>query len=102
MNQEGFAKYVFLCISIIVIVCALIALFFLTKSSKKLGVHAQTMSTPTVIRVPSPILTPLTEQNAQPTIDATEQNMEQTLNQTNNDLQVEGQITSSQDNTTGL
>lgn len=103
MRQAGFAKYAFLGISVLVIVGALGALFFLTKPPKKIALQQnQQTQIPTVAVTPTPVITPLTQENAQPTIDATEQNMQQALNQANADLQTEGQVNAAQDNTTGL
>lgn len=103
MKQAGFAKYAFLGISVVIILAALGVLFYLTNSSKKMAVKMQLTPTETTVQAtPTPVITPLTQADAQPTIDATEQDMQQALNQANTDLQAENQISSSQDNTTGL
>ncbi|HEV2339927.1 MAG TPA: hypothetical protein VGT05_04160 [Patescibacteria group bacterium] len=102
-------KYKLLLISIIIVIVAAGALFFLYKLvHKRLTIQQArtnqqtTMMPHTNIPTPSPVITPLTQQNAQPTLQATEQSLQQAINQENSDLQQVGQINANNDNVTGL
>lgn len=96
-SPSFFAKYKFTLISLIVLVLAIVPLAFLSHQQKKTPTPtSQTMSLPT------PTVIPFTSENAQPTIDATDQSIQTGLQQTDTDLQAVGQIDSSSDNVTGL
>lgn len=89
-------KYKFTIISLVIILIALIPLIMLARNNKKtpLPVAQQTQTTPTVA--------PLTQQNAQPTLDAVDAKIQAALDQSNTDLQQSSQVNTGGDSTSGL
>ncbi len=92
-----FSKYKFTIISLCVILIALIPLLLLAKNKKA---QQPTIATLQPTTTPTPI--PLTQQNAQPTISATDQQIQNALTQSNQDINSVNQVDSSQDSVAGL
>lgn len=92
-------RYKFTLLSLLIIVIALIPLIILSK-----GYHATPTAKTVAIQIPTstPTPVPLTQQNAQPTIAATNQSIQNALDQSSQDLNQVNQIDTSQDSVAGL
>ena len=98
-NPSFLKKYKFTIISLCIILLALIPLLILSKHSPTTSLNqTATNQTPQT----TPTSQPLTQQNAEPTIDAIDSQIQSALDQSNTDIQQSTQIDSSQDNTAGL
>lgn len=93
-----FQKNKFTILSIGILLLALIPLLILTQANKKQA-PTQQVATSTPTATPTAALT---QQNAQPTIDAATQQMQTALDQSQTELNAVGQINTSADATTGL
>ena len=96
-----FQKHKFTLISVAVLVLALIPLIFLTRMGKK-SPSASQATTQTAQVIATPTTPPLTQQNAQPTLDATDQQMQQALDESQTEINTVDQINTSADSTSGL
>lgn len=96
-SASFFAKYKFTLISLVVLILAIVPLAYLSRQQKKPAPVAQAP-----ISLPTPTIVPFTSDNAQPTLDATDQSIQAGLQQSDTDAQTVSQINSSSDNVTGL
>lgn len=92
-------KYKFTLISILIIIAALIPLVIISRQHKQ---PASTIQKLAQQPVATPTTTPLTQQNAEPTLNAIDTKIQTALDQSNTDLQQASQINTSQDSTAGL
>lgn len=97
-SPSFFAKYKFTLISLLILILAIVPLAYLSRQQK----NTQSPTTQTTTTSPTPTVVPFTSDNAQPTIDATDQSIQAGLTQSDTDLQAVNQIDSSSDNVTGL
>lgn len=91
-------RYKFTLISLCIILVALIPLVIISKNTKKAPMQPLAQK---VVATPTPTVTPLTQDNAVPTIDAVDTKIQVALDQSNKDIQA-SQVDGTQDSTTGL
>lgn len=102
-SPSFFSRNKYNLLAVVVILLALIPLIFIIRQNKKANVATQVMTHPTPTpQGPTPTPVPINQQNAQPTIDATNQNIQNALDQTSKDLNTVSQIDPSQDSVQGL
>lgn len=97
-KKSFLSRYKFTLISIVIVLFALVPLVFLSK-------HVQAPVKPVAQKVtitPTPTIAPMTQQNAVPTIDATQNSIDNAVSQANQDLQAAGNVNTSQDSISGL
>ena len=94
-------KHKFTLISVVILILAIIPLIYLSRTYKKSPITTTQTTTNETIS-PTPSAQPLTQDNAQPTIDSADQQIQSALNQTQSELNSVNQINTSQDSTTGL
>lgn len=97
-KKSFLSRYKFTLISIIVVILALVPLVFLSK-------HVQAPVKPVAQKVtvtPTPTVVPMSEQNAVPTIDATQNSIDNAMTSATQDLQAAGNVNTSQDSVSGL
>ena len=95
-----FTQHKFTIISVLVLVLALIPLIILTQGHKNVTPVANTTAQTEI--TPTPTTQPITQQNAEPTIDATDQQIQQALDESQTEINAVNQINTSADSTTGL
>lgn len=94
-SPSFFQKNKFTVISVIILIIALVPLVVLTQMHKKQAAPQTVAASAT----PTP---GLTQGNAQPTLDATDQSVQDAINQSDSELNAVSQINSSNDSTAGL
>lgn len=98
-KKSFLSRYKFTLLSALIVVLALVPLVVLSKTA-----HSP-VSQPIAQKVtvtPTPTVLPMTEQNAVPTIDATQNPINDAMTQANQDLQSSGSVNASQDSVSGL
>ena len=95
-KKSFLSRYKFTLISIIVVILALVPLVFLSK-------HVQAPVKPVAQQVSAtPTTAQMTQQNAVPTIQATQNSIDNSMTSATQDLQAAGNVNTSQDSVSGL
>jgi len=91
-------RHKFTLISVAIIILALIPLLIISQHNRQPAPTTQITAKAAV----TPTVAPLTQQNAEPTLDAVDNKIQTALDQSNTDLQQAAQVNTSGDSTAGL
>lgn len=99
-SPSFFSKYKFTIITLCIILIALVPLLLLSRHTTPQPSMMHTTATTQPLATPTPV--PLTQQNVQPTLDATDQSIQNAVNQSTQDINTANQIDTSQDSVAGI